>query len=214
MTARPKKKYYVVWEGRLPGIYLSWDECKAQTEGFPTAKFKSFETQKEAETAFSKDWKTYQKEKYREEQLLLKSSGMLYDKPILESISVDAAWNSVTKDMEYRGVYTRTGQLLFHQGPFQGATNNIGEFLAIIHGLAYLQQKNNNMPIYTDSITAISWVRNKKHKSVLAPTEQNQIIFELLQRAENWLANNYFTNRIIKWNTKVWGEIPADFGRK
>ena len=214
MTARHKKKYYVVWEGRLPGIYLSWEECKVQTEGFPTAKFKSFESQTEAETAFSKDWKSYQKDKHQEEQLLLKYSGVLYEKPVLESISVDAAWNTVSKDMEYRGVYTRTGQLLFHQGPFQGATNNIGEFLAIIHALAYLQQKNNNMPIYTDSITAISWVRNKKHKSVLAPTEQNQIVFDLLQRAENWLATHYFTNRIIKWNTKAWGEIPADFGRK
>jgi ribonuclease HI len=120
----------------------------------------------------------------------------------------------VTKQMEYRGVYTRTQEVWFHQGPFQGATNNIGEFLALVHALALLKQKQINIPIYSDSITAIAWVRHKKHKSVVLPTEKNMTVFDLLQRAEFWLQNNTFTTPIIKWNTRCWGEIPADFGRK
>lgn len=47
-------KYYVVWVGRKPGIYRSWTDCKAQTDKFPAAKFKSFKTSEEADAAFSR----------------------------------------------------------------------------------------------------------------------------------------------------------------
>ena len=116
--------------------------------------------------------------------------------------------------MEYRGVDTKTGAEIFHVGPFNNATNNMGEFLALVHGLALLKQKGSNMPIYSDSITAIAWVRQKKHKSTVRPTAENALLFNLMERAENWLKNNTFTNPIYKWNTPLWGEIPADFGRK
>ena len=42
-------KYYAVKKGKKPGVYLTWDECKAQTDGFSGAIFKSFKTQEEAE---------------------------------------------------------------------------------------------------------------------------------------------------------------------
>jgi ribonuclease HI len=35
-----------------------------------------------------------------------------------------------------------------------------------------------------------------------------------MERAEKWLLSNEFSNEILKWETKAWGEIPADFGRK
>lgn len=104
--------------------------------------------------------------------------------------------------------------LIFRQGPFEGASNNIGEFLAIVHGLSLLKKQNSTLPIYSDSITAIAWVRNKKTKSIILPTDKNIEVFEMVRRAEIWLLNNTFSNPIIKWNTKLWGEIPADFGRK
>ena len=44
-----KKKYYAVRAGRTPGIYTSWDACKAQVDGFANASFKSFPTKEEAE---------------------------------------------------------------------------------------------------------------------------------------------------------------------
>ena len=70
------------------------------------------------------------------------------------------------------------------------------------------------MPIYSDSRTAIAWVRNKKLKTELVRTPRNEPIFELIDRAVKWLHSNTYQNPIIKWETEDWGEIPADFGRK
>lgn len=208
------KKFYVVWEGRTPGVYDSWALAKIQVMQFPGAKYKAFESKQEADSYFSKGYKVY----YQEHPIIPAEKPTFVsstdEKPVLDSICVDAACNMVTRVMEYRGVDTRTGQVIFHQGPFNGGTNNMGEFLALVHGLALLKQQKRDIPIYTDSITAISWVRHKKHKSIVLPTQENAFLFELLIRAENWLKNNTFKNPIVKWNTKAWGEIPADFGRK
>lgn len=211
-----KKKYYVVWIGRIHGVFEDWATCKRQIDNFQGAKYKSFENKWEAEQAFQEGHEKYLRSSFQPatpsfEKKFLTSTDA---KPEWNSISVDAAWNNVTKVMEYQGVETATKKLLFRKGPFAGATNNIGEFLALVHGLSYLKLKNSNIPVYTDSITAIAWVRTKKHKSIVLPTEANALVFDLLIRAENWLQNNTFDNPIIKWNTKFWGEIPADFGRK
>lgn len=210
-----KKKFYVVWAGRITGVFDDWPTCKSQVDQFEGAKYKSFESKIEADQAYRMGYESYRKQQLAESpQANLKFVSSNDPVPVWDSLSVDAAWNTVTKVMEYRGVHTATGKVWFHKGPFQGASNNIGEFLAIVHGLALLKQMNSNLPIYTDSITAISWVRHKKHKSVILPTEENMLIFDLLERAESWLKNNSFETRIIKWDTRSWGEIPADFGRK
>lgn len=210
-----KKKFYVVWVGKVIGIYDNWEDCKNQVWGFEGAKYKSFESKLEAQTAFTEGYESYMKrqtslEKSKSFQFLSSTDSQ----PILDSLAVDAACNMVTKEMEYRGVYTRTKEVWFQKGPFKGASNNIGEFLALVHGLALLQQKNIHIPIYSDSITAIAWVRHKKHKSIVLPTAENEIIFDLLNRAEFWLQNHTYKTPIIKWNTRCWGEIPADYGRK
>jgi len=208
-----KNKYYVVWQGRICGVFDNWNDCKAQVFGFEDAKYKSFETKIEADKAFSAGYKNYYKTNPAARNTMAMFSGG-DAAPVLNSLSVDAACNMVTGQMEYRGVHTGTKELWFLKGPFPKASNNIGEFLALVHGLALLKQKNINIPIYSDSITAIAWVRQKKHKSIVLPTEENEEIFNLLVRAELWLQNNAFQTPIIKWDTKRWGEIPADFGRK
>jgi len=116
--------------------------------------------------------------------------------------------------MEYRGVDTQTQRQLFHQGPFDQATNNVGEFLALVHGLAFLKKEKSDRIIYSDSRTAIGWVKKKKCNTKLQKTTKNEVIFELISRAELWLKNNSYSSFIVKWETKAWGEIPADFGRK
>ena len=116
--------------------------------------------------------------------------------------------------MEYRGVDTQTKKILFHKGPFQKGTNNVGEFLALVHGLAHLKKIKSQRLLYTDSKTAMSWVLKKKCNTKLESTLENQQLFELIERAEQWLKSNTFSTKIVKWETKVWGEIPADFGRK
>jgi ribonuclease HI len=208
-----KNKFFVVWEGKEPGIYRSWDECKRQIHGFEGAIFKGFATETEAREAMVSPCWNYIGKKAKEKKPSneeIKKVGL----PVLESLSVDAACSGNPGLMEYRGVYSKTGEEIFHQGPFRNGTNNIGEFLALVHGLAFLKQKNSTVPIYTDSKTALSWIKSKKTKTRLEKDETNAILFDLLARAENWLQKNEYSTTILKWETSAWGEIPADFGRK
>ncbi len=115
--------------------------------------------------------------------------------------------------MEYRGIYLKTGQVIFHYGPVHG-TNNIGEFLAIVHAMALLKQKGLSMPVYSDSRTAIIWATKRKAKTTLERTPENEPLLQLVARAERWLQQNGLPFPLIKWDTDNWGEIPADFGRK
>ncbi len=197
------KKYYVVWQGAKTGIFSSWDECKQYVIGIPGAKYRSFSSKEEAEQAFSSGPMANRTKKN-------KTYSTNYVK---ESICVDAACSGNPGWMEYRGVHTKTGEQLFHVGPMMG-TNNIGEFLAIVHGLAWLQQQNKNWPIYSDSVTAIKWVKEKKANTTLDRTAETERVWQLIERAETWLRTHRYTNEIMKWETEQWGEIKADFGRK
>jgi len=132
-----------------------------------------------------------------------------------KSISVDAACSGNPGTMEYQGVETNTKRRIFYQGKFKNGTNNVGEFLALVHGLGYLKKHGyDDVPIFTDSKTAMAWVRDKKAKTKLERTADNAVLFDLIARAENWLRTNTYKNPILKWDTENWGEIPADFGRK
>lgn len=206
-----KKKYYVVWTGNKPGIYNTWEDCKCQIDGFADAKYKSFETIEEAEKAFEDNYKNYVSYKKDNSKKAKSASGT---SPILNSIAVDGACSGNPGIAEYQGVYTADGRKIFKQGPFEDASNNLVEFLAIVHALAYCKKNNIKIPIYSDSKTAISWIKNKKCKSTINRTEKNKVVFDLIDRGEKWLAENSYDNRIIKWETEIWGEIPADFGRK
>lgn len=205
-----KNKYYVVWNGREKGIFRSWDECKAQVDGFEGAQYKSFESQKEAEAASKQNFYKVVGATQKATQTKLTNVGS----PIKGSVVVDAAWNTRSGDMEYQGFDFSNGNLLFKKGPFFDGTNNVGEFLAIVHALAYLKKHKLDTPIYSDSKTAISWVKKKKANTKLDQTPRNGELFELMERAENWLKDNNYKNPILKWETKAWGENPADFGRK
>jgi ribonuclease HI len=132
---------------------------------------------------------------------------------IKEALCVDAACSGNPGPMEYRGVHLPSGKEVFRFGPIQG-TNNIGEFLAIVHGLALMEQKGISMPIYSDSVSGQAWVRNKKAKTTLARTPETEKALDLVARAENWLRTHQVNVPIMKWDTENWGEIPADFGRK
>ncbi len=132
---------------------------------------------------------------------------------IKEALCVDAACSGNPGPMEYRGVHLPSGKEVFRFGPIQG-TNNIGEFLAIVHGLALMEQKGIHMPIYSDSVSGQAWVRNKKAKTTLARTPETEKALDLVARAENWLRTHQVNVPIMKWDTENWGEIPADFGRK
>lgn len=209
-----KRKYYVVWKGLNPGVYDNWEECKMQVEGQEGAKYKSFETREEAVAALENGYGDCIKPRSASKTSFSKLADQEKKSIIAKSLAVDAACSGNPGDMEYRGVYTATGQEIFRVGPLKKGTNNIGEFLAIVHGLAFLKQKKSDLPIYSDSRNAILWVQKKKCKTLLERETVNEPIFDLIERAEKWLQANTYTNKIIKWETSTWGEIPADFGRK
>lgn len=210
----PKQKYYVVWKGRKTGVFTSWKVCKAQIEGFEGAQYKSFASLDEAEIAAQKSYLDY-KGKDTKKPKFSPADKKKFGSPILESISVDAACSGNPGKMEYRGVLTHNKKEIFRKGPFEKGTNNIGEFLALVHGLALLKSKGNETtPIYSDSKIAISWVKQKRCKTNLYFDPSNKPLLNLIKRAEHWLQNNSYKTPILKWETKAWGEIPADFGRK
>lgn len=210
------RKFYVVWKGFSPGIYDSWEECKLQVTGFPGAEYKSFDSQEAATKAYRGD--------YNEQIQLLRSIAMNRRETVnyeaipdivKDSIAVDGACSGNPGPMEYRGVDVMTGAEIFHVGPLADGTNNVAEYLALIHVLAFLKKTNNtHTVVYSDSRTALSWLRNRGHKSKLARTKNNDKIFDMLARADKWIQSNVSYNRVIKWDTDKWGEIPADFDRK
>lgn len=211
--AKKKEKFYVVWYGNPAGIFGSWKECQLSIKGVSGAQYKSFPTFAEAKIAYNKEYADY-KGKNTKKKTLSKEELAKIGEPNLYSIAVDAASSGNPGKMEYRGVDTQTHKQLFHQGPFLQGTNNVGEFLALVHGIAYLKQQKSDRIIYSDSRIAMGWVKKKKCNTKLKKTSKNAKIFELVTRAEHWLKTNTYTTKVVKWETKAWGEIPADFGRK
>ncbi|MEL6974555.1 MAG: ribonuclease H family protein [Bacteroidota bacterium] len=208
-----KPKFYTVWKGKKPGIYESWADCKAQITGFKGAQYKAFSTFAEAKKAFRGKYDDY-KGKSTPKKALSAEEIKRIGKPNMHSIAVDAASSGNPGKMEYRGVDTQSKKVLFKQGPFEKGTSNVGEFLGIVHGLAFLQKQNSDRILYSDSRIAMGWVKKKKCGTKLSKTKANAGLFELIARAEEWLKTNTYTTQVVKWETKAWGEIPADFGRK
>lgn len=212
-----KRKYYVVFAGYQPGIYDSWEECEAQVKGFHGAKFKSYDSCEDATAAFRK---VMDVDEMRFYSFLAEKKNPVVDysafpEIALNAISVDGACDrNPGGNVEYQGVVVGTGERLFHVGPLPGGSNNIGEFLALVHVLAYLHNKGDGTtPIYSDSRTAMSWIRQRRHKSTVRMPADSKLA-NMLERANRWLATHQWTNPIYKWETEKWGEVPADFGRK
>lgn len=211
-----RRKFYVVWQGLAPGIYDSWEECQAQVEGFRGARFKAFATIEEATAAFRGSYED-------QATLLIALAGRkpqvtdlaAFPEIRTDAWAVDGACSGQPGPMEYRCVEVATGREVFHFGPLDGGTNNIAEYLGLVHALALLNQRGDHTtPVYSDSRTAMAWLRNRRSKTTLQPSAANARVFELLERANRWVCSHRLLNPVLKWQTEVWGEIPADFGRK
>ena len=224
-----KQKYYVVWQGKQPGIYTDWDACREQVAGVQGAQYKGFDTLAEAEAAIKLPYsasvtvgtnETHPTITTNKSILFTDNDGMTAIRPdaqpplpVLDALAVDAACSGNPGIMEYQGIYIPTRTRVFHYQAPKG-TNNIGEFLAIVHGLSYMKKHHLNQIIYSDSVNAMSWVRQKVCKSKLPDDATTAELWDFVHRAENWLRTNTYTTEIRKWDTDRWGEIPADFGRK
>lgn len=215
ITTEPKKiYYYVVWAGHQRGVFDSWSEAQKSIQGFNRPLYKTFGSKQLALKAFEEGPENYREGNFKKTKDLDQSQLDKIGKPIELSLAVDAACNG-SGDMEYQGVWTFSNEQLFKAGPYKKGSNNIGEFLALVHALAYLNKQRDEkfkiMPIYSDSKIAMSWIRQKTCFTKKNPSAEVQ---QLITRAEHWLKNNSYKNKILKWETKAWGEIPADFGRK
>ena len=212
-----KNKFYVVWQGDHPGIYDRWEDCKKEIEGVKGAKYKGFPDRISAETAFKEGPDNYWGKEVSAPVVDLSKAK---EQPVSPAVAVDAACSGNPGKMEYQGLFVDFGTQpattvqLFKSPVFENGTNNIGEFLAIVHALAWMKQKKVQYPIYSDSVNAQLWVRQKKCKTKLQPNAKNEYLFELIARAEKWLNENAIEVPVLKWKTEIWGEIPADFGRK
>lgn len=219
MAKKKKPKFYVVWQGHEPGVYTTWDQCQKQISGFSNAKYKSFPTMAQAEKAFTEAADDHWGKSNGDKKKTPKHRFTVEEYAELgidtSALAVDAACKGNPGPLEYQGVEISSNVNLFHKGPFQNGTVNIGEFLAIVHALALLKHADQpDRAIYSDSRIGIGWVRQGKCKTKLTKTRENVRLFALVARAEQWLKDNPLTNPILKWETKSWGEIPADFGRK
>lgn len=242
----PKEKFYVVWQGRQPGIYRTWAECEAQVKGAKGARYQSFSTEEEARAAYALPAPTWPSKKAaadyaaanepeqpappprEHKHVFFTKNGLPPSPPTwrhdtvlplplevrADAWAVDAACSGNPGAMEYRGVDLATGAEIFHYGPIRG-TNNIGEFLAVVHALALMQRTGVKKAIYTDSHNALLWIRAGKCRTKLARNERTAPVYDLIARAEQWLATHkYADTPVLKWQTAQWGETPADFGRK
>jgi ribonuclease HI len=220
--SKKRAAYYVVWQGRTPGIYDSWEACEAQVKGADGARYKGFATLPEAQQAFAASPDDYivKKVPTTNEALTRPTTNealtgpTTFAHPLLPALAVDAACSGNPGLMEFRGVVADTGTEVFHRGPYPAGTNNIGEFLALVLGLAYLKKHNLPWNLYSDSRTALAWLRKGHAETKLVCTAENQELFLMLRKAEQWLHDNTWTTTVLKWDTEHWGEIPADFGRK
>lgn len=224
-----KQKYYVVWEGKQPGVYSTWAECQAQTDHYTGAKYKSYESKAAAEAAYKAGWKGNwgtgaassaasggsAKAKGKPAYSRGRSTGVETSEEIdYDSISVDVGTRGNPGPVEYKGVDTQTGDVIFSCGPIRKGTNNLGEFLAIVHALALLNKEGSSKTVYSDSVNAMKWVKQKKVATTLPRDASTEEIWTLIDRAENWLRSHTYDNKVLKWQTKAWGEIKADYGRK
>ncbi len=215
-------KYYVVFNGPNPGIYDNWEDAKEQIN-FKGARYKGYPSSEAAAEAYRRESGDATPADLG--KLLSKASSRNLPKPgqpdymtnpevDLDAWAVDASCLGNPGKMEYQGVELMTGRTLFRVGPFDDATNNIGEFLAIVHAMALMDKQGKYHNIYSDSVSGMAWARTRKVKTQLKPTDRNHKVFELMARAVTWLNTHTFPAKVLKWQTDRWGEIPADFGRK
>lgn len=200
----PPKKIYVVWVGYKPGVYESWEACRSQTDGYPSAKFKSFSDRDFAVSAFQEGYTSFMTGH-------APSRGPGHA-PTGTYLTVDASFNGVGIT-EWRGVLVTDEGVhqVFRSPAYIGGSSNIGEYCALARGLKYLRDNRLDLPLYTDSMVAQSWLKKKAHRSNV---EISPTLKALLLAADNYIKSIDWPIDVRDWKSSVWGEIPADYGRK
>jgi len=126
-----------------------------------------------------------------------------------KGVIVDGSTRGNPGPSKYR-VYDLEKKSIIYETDWIGiTTNNVTEFLAVCHAIYLVNKANLNLPIYSDSVTAISWV-NKK-----LVTSNCKNLEDRIKKACTFLKETDMKNIVLeKWHTSTWGENPADFGNK
>lgn len=205
-------KFYVVWKGKKRGVFDTWDECKLSVQGVPGAKFKSFGSKARAEAEFKGTTLMPPKE-----DTAVTEEGYKFDTTDM-AIAVDGACSGTRG--EYRGVLLPSKAEVFRGGPWEHCTNNVMEYLAVIRGIRWMSNRGIRIPIYTDSRTALKWIRDDPEhtcRTTHEPPADSDVADEI-RRSRRWLRTRADRAKLIaclrKWDTEALGEIPADFNRK
>jgi ribonuclease HI len=207
-------RYYVVWEGKVTGVFTDWVKCQSSIQGYKEPKYKSYKSLEEANKAFAEGYEAHWGKGDRGLAFYTSEELKQIGAPKVPSICVNSSCDMLTKVMTYQGLDTRTGEVLFRQGPFFDCDQHIGEFLALVHGLAYLYKQGSTIPVYTRSRHAMLWVqKEKQYGGRLALTANNENVHELVKRGIKWLAEKTYDNEILLWNKRAWnhpGKLTVD----
>jgi len=126
-------------------------------------------------------------------------------------ICVDASTRPTNPGFtEYRGMDLQTNQVIFHT-KIGFASNNVGEYCAIVEALCWCERNNKHVTIYSDSKIAINWIMRQRTSSGAKICKD---AFELFKECENYVRKMKYVHHIKWFDKRIYGEIPADFGRK
>ena len=213
-------KVYIIFAPlEWKGIYYTWEDCKGALDRCRGQghSFSSFKKLTDAQEALRCGTLRSYKEKKAKTKAWLDPALPADCRVQLPCLVVDAACSGYPGPVEYRGVVLPEEYEAFRCGPYVSGTNNIGEYLAIVTGLRWLEQNTLSFPLYSDSRCAIGWVKGhgncNSHLETIGPE-----LTDLVARAERWVHSSpnsrKLTQRVRKWETVRWGEVPADYGNK
>jgi len=132
--------------------------------------------------------------------------------PVRDSIPTDGYFHGV---VEWQAVDLVSGQTIHASRPYEYGNINLAEFIAIVDALSLLHANGNtSTPVYSDSLTAIAWVKNRKMKTRHPRTGNAYRIMGLADASMDWLLDTKPMNPVRFWDNVLWGENPADYGRK
>ena len=203
--AKSKNKVYLVEEA--PGKYRSfdnWPACQAFVQGRPIA-FAGGATREAAMQKLNatRDWQLSGGPKKKSSSKPKVPGGPLPT----EGLTSDAGTHGNPGPCEYQ-VTDLKGKILEHRH-LGVHTNNYAE-LAGIEAMVRIAGERGESVCWTDSTIAMGWIRSGR----LGPTVREPELIKGLIHRINALQAEYPNVTLKKWNTREWGQIPSDFGRK
>lgn len=124
--------------------------------------------------------------------------------------------------IEWRVVDLVTGHEIHRSNIYPQGTISLAELLAIYDGLKFFMDANlhnEEFPfLYTDSKVAYEWANGRPIKSSLPVNEATGPLWSMVWSDQGWAelpeVRDVIKDKLRMWNTKEWGENPADLGYK